>query len=256
LNVTVNAGANHRVNDFNSNTGIVTQLVSPGVYTLQNSAGQPRAMLYESHKKVNSLYGSASFNFRTWLNVDVTGRNDWSSTLPKDDNSFFYPSIGAAFVFTDALRMQSDVLSYGKLRASWTRVGNDTDPYQLLAVYDAGTPWSGQPSYSAPDRLANPNLKPEQTTGEEIGADLGLFDNRLLLNATLYQKSTTDQILPVSISAATGYTQRVVNAGHVRNRGIEVAATLTPIQTPDFRWNLVANWSTNVNKVLSLFVAV
>src|SRR5439155_335885 len=105
-------------------------------------------------------------------------------------------------------------------------------------------------------RLANPNLKPAQTTGEEIGTALGPLDNPLLLNATLYQKSTTDQILPVSISAATGYTQRVVNAGHVRNRGIEVAATLTPIQTPDFRWNLVANWSKNVNNVLSLFGGV
>src|SRR5207247_2847405 len=179
LNVTVNAGANHRVNDFNSNTGIVTQLVSPGVYTLQNSAGQPRAMLYESHKKVNSLYGSASFNFKDWLNVDITGRNDWSSTLPKNGNSIFYPSIGAAFVFTDALQMQRSWLSYGKVRASWTRVRNDTDPYQLAAVYDAGTPWAGFPSFTAPNRLPNRLLRPEQTTGQELGADLGFLHDKV-----------------------------------------------------------------------------
>ena len=257
LTVTVNAGGNARVNDLHSNTGSVSQLASPGVYTLQNSDGQPIDTLHQEKKKVNSLYGLASFNFKNWLNVDVTGRNDWSSTLPRDHNSIFYPSIGAAFIFTDALRVQSHLLSYGKLRASWTRVGNDTDPYQLAAVYAAGqTPWAGQPSYSAPDRLPNPNLKPEQTTGEEIGADLGLFDNRVALNATLYQKSTTNQILPVSISPTTGFTQSVVNSGEVRNRGIELAATMTPIERPDFRWNVVANWSKNTNKVLSLYSGV
>ncbi len=257
LTVTVNAGGNARVNDFHSNTGIVRKLASPGVYTLQNSDGQPTDTLHQEQKKVNSLYGLASFNYKNWLNVDVTGRNDWSSTLPTGHNSIFYPSVGAAFIFTDALRVQSRFLSYGKLRASWTRVGNDTDPYQLRAVYAAGqTPWAGQPSYTAPDRLPNPDLKPEQTTGEEIGVDLGLFDNRVALNATLYQKSTTNQILPVSISQATGDSQAVVNSGEVRNRGIEVAATMRPIERPDFSWSVVVNWSKNTNKVLSLYGGV
>jgi len=255
LTVTVNAGGNARVNDLQSSTGLVTRLAS--VYTLQNSDGQPTDTLHQEKKKVNSLYGLASFNFKNWLNVDVTGRNDWSSTLPKHQNSIFYPSVGAAFIFTDALAIRSRLLSYGKVRASWTRVGNDTDPYQLAAVYAAGvTPWSGQPSYTAPDRLPNPNLKPEETTGQEIGADLGLFDNRVALNATLYQKSTRNQILPVSISATSGYTQAVVNSGEVRNRGIELAATMTPIERPDFRWDVVANWSKNSNKVLSLYSGV
>src|SRR5213596_3627182 len=257
LTITVNAGGNARVNDLHSSTGIVRKLASPGVYTLQNSDGGITDTLHQEQKKVNSLYGLASFNYKNWLNVDVTGRNDWSSTLPKGNNSIFYPSIGAAFIFTDALRVQSRFLSYGKLRASWTRVGNDTDPYQLRAVYAAGlTPWAGQPSYTAPDRLPNPDLKPEQTTGQEIGVDLGLLDNRVSLNATLYQKSTTNQILPVSISQATGDSQAVVNSGEVRNRGIELSATMTPIERPDFRWNVVANWSKNSNKVLSLYSGV
>ncbi len=228
----------------------------PGVYTLSNSAGVPGVALIQSKKKVNSLYGLASFNFKNWLNVDVTGRNDWSSTLPRGGNSFFYPSVGAAFVFTDALRVQSDVLSYGKVRANWSRTGNDTDPYQLAAVYGAGTAWGGQPSFTAPDRLPNAALKPEQTTAEEIGADLGLFNNRVGVNATVYQKSSTNQILPVSISSTTGFTQAVVNSGNVRNRGIELGATIRAIDKPDFRWDVAANWSKNSNKVLSLFGGV
>ena len=134
LSLTVNAGGNQRINDFNNNVGQVGELVIPGVYTLANSNGSPTVGLFVSHKKVNSLYGSANFNFKDWLNLDITGRNDWSSTLPKNGNSLFYPSIGAAFVFTDALKLQSSFLSYGKVRASWTRVGNDTDPYQRSAA--------------------------------------------------------------------------------------------------------------------------
>src|SRR6266516_188647 len=256
INLTVNAGGNQRKNDYNTNMGQVAELVIPGVYTLANSNGQPFAQLYQSHKKVNSLYGSASFGYRDWLTLDLTGRNDWSSTLPKNNNSLFYPSVGAAFIFTDALGLQSNWMSYGKLRASWTRVGNDTDPYQLAAVYDPGTAWAGAPSFTAPDRLSNSTLKPEQTTGEEVGADLGFFRDKLILNATVYQKNTTNQILPVSISAATGYSSAVVNSGEVRNRGVELALTTTPIERPDFRWNVVVNWSKNTNKVLSLYSGV
>ena len=256
LHLTVNAGGNARQNRFESNTGDVNQLVIPGVYTLQNSAGVPSTSLFLSEKKVNSLYAAASLNYKGWLNVDMTGRNDWSSTLPKNANSFFYPSIGAAFVLSDALRIQSRFLTYAKLRASWARVGNDTDPYQLATVFGNGTAWGGQPSFTAPDRLANSFLKPEETHGKEVGADLGILNNKVLVNATLYEKSTKNQILPVSISSATGYTSATVNSGEVRNRGIEVAATVTPVDTRNFRWSVTANWSKNSNKVLSLYNGV
>jgi hypothetical protein len=176
--------------------------------------------------------------------------------LPKNKNSFFYPSVGAALIFTDALGINSSFLSYGKLRGNWTRVGNDTDPYQLAAVYGAGRPWGGLPTFTAPNQLPNANLKPEQTTGYEFGSDLGLLNNKVTLNATWYQKSTTDQILPVSISSATGFTTAVVNSGNVRNRGLELAATITPVETRDFRWSLTGNWSKNTNKVISLYSGV
>jgi TonB-linked SusC/RagA family outer membrane protein len=256
LTLTASAGGNARVTDFNSNTGTVTQLVIPGVYTLQNSAGQPTTSLYETHKKVNSLYGTATLDWRHWFTVDVTGRNDWSSVLPANGNSFFYPSASAALLFTEALGLKSDVLSYGKVRASWTRVGNDTDPYRLAAVYGSGTPWAGQPTFAAADELLNASLKPEQTTGQEAGVDLGFWNDRLTFNATVYQKSTSNQILPVSTSQTSGYTQAVVNSGDLRNRGLELQLNTIPIKTRDFSWTLVANWSKNTNKVVSLYGGV
>jgi TonB-linked SusC/RagA family outer membrane protein len=256
LELSVNAGGNARQNRVETTTAAGTQLVIPGVYTLENAAAQnpPQLRIYE--KKVNSLYGSASFNYNNWFNVDVTGRNDWSSTLPKGKNSFFYPSVGAAMIFTDALGIRSSFLSYGKLRGSWTRVGNDTDPYQLAAVFGAGPAWGGAPNFTVPNQLPNPNLKPERTTGYEVGTDLGILNNRVTLNATWYQKSTTDQILPVSVSSASGYTSAVVNSGNVRNRGVELAATITPVESRDFRWSFTANWSKNTNQVLSLYSGV
>ena len=145
VTLTLNAGANARRSDYTSNKGVVTALVVPGVYTMENSNGVPSTTIYNTSKKVNSAYGSANANYKGWLSVDLTGRNDWSSTLPKGANSFFYPSVGGAFVFTDALGIKSNILTSGKLRASWTRVGNDTDPYQLAAVFAAKLPLPRRP---------------------------------------------------------------------------------------------------------------
>jgi outer membrane receptor protein involved in Fe transport len=115
--------------------------------------------------------------------VDVTGRNDWSSTLPEGNNSYFYPSVSSAFVFTDAFGLQSDMLSSGKVRASWTRVGNDASPYQLTSVFTAQQGWGGIPMFAVPNTLANADLKPEETTAWEIGTDLGFLDERRRLRA-------------------------------------------------------------------------
>ncbi|HEX7050212.1 MAG TPA: SusC/RagA family TonB-linked outer membrane protein [Longimicrobiales bacterium] len=252
--LTVNVGGNIRANDFDDSRGVVSELVIPGVYTLQNSAGQPATSYYIQKKRVNSIYGSANLSYRNWLSLDLTGRNDWSSTLPEDANSFFYPSVGAAVVLTDALGIDNSFLSYGKVRGSWTRVGNDTDPYQLAAVYSAGTPWGGQPGFTVPNNLPNTNLKPEQTTGWEVGADLGFLNDRVILNATYYSKTSTNQIFAVDMAPSSGYSSRVVNAGSVENHGIELVLNTTPLQLDNgFRWDVVANWSKNTNKVLELF---
>ncbi len=247
-------GANTRKNDFLDNAVNVTKLTVPGIFTLDNAAVTPSSTDYISHKEVRSVYGSLSLNYKGWWNVDLTGRNDWSSTLPAGHQSFFYPSISSAFVFTDALGMNSSFLSSGKIRASWTRVGNDTGPYQLTASLSAHQPWGGAPMFSIGNQLPNAGLKPEQTTAWEVGTDLGFFDERLGFVLTYYDTRTSDQIMPVDISSTSGYTSEILNAGEVENRGVELLLRATPLKMDNgFRWDVTVNWAKNDSKVNSLY---
>src|SRR5690606_25147049 len=216
----------------------VAELLTPGVYSLDNAAVQPQASAYTSRKRINSVYGQVDLGFRDYFFVTVTGRNDWSSTLPEDNNSYFYPAVSTSFVFSDAIPslQNSSCLSYGKLRAAWARVGNDTDPYRLRSTFSAGDPFLGYTTYSVPNTLANADLKPEMTTSKEVGVELGFLNDRLGLDVTYFDEVTEDQIMSVQISRATGYSGRYVNAGSMRNRGIEVLLRGVPVQTDNFRW--------------------
>src|SRR5690606_2004768 len=153
------------------------------------------------------------FGFNNIAFVTVTGRNDWSSTLPEGNNSYFYPSVSGSFIFSDAIPalQESSFLNYGKLRASWARVGNDTDPYQLRNTYLADEIWEGNPTVTVPNALLNADLRPESTESVEFGAEASLFDNRIGFDVTYYQEKTRDQIMPVNISPSTGYTSRWLN---------------------------------------------
>jgi TonB-linked SusC/RagA family outer membrane protein len=249
----VTAGGNLRKNDFESSGVTVSRLTVPGIYTIDNSAVTPNPYDNISEREVRSLYGSASLNYLGWLNLDLTGRNDWSSTLPEGNNSYFYPSISSAFVFTDALGIESRLLSSGKVRASWTRVGNDAAPYQLTSVFNAQQGWGGVPMFSVPNELPNVDLKPEETTAWEVGADIGLFDERIGFVATYYDGRTRNQILGVQVSAASGFTSQVLNAGEVRNYGTELLLMANPIRTDNFNWDLTLNWSKNSSQVRELY---
>jgi len=254
LSMDVTGGGNMRSNSF-ENAGVsVTALTAPGIYTIDNAAVTPNPNDHFEKKKVRSLYGSLSMNYGGYLNLDITGRNDWSSTLPQDNNSYFYPSVSGAFVFTDAIGLQSRLLSSGKVRASWTRVGNDTDPYQLASVFNAQQAFGSVPMFSVPNALPNLNLKPEQTSAWEVGADLGFFDERLGFVLTYYDNTTRDQILGVQVSSTSGYTSQILNAGSVNNRGWELLLRTTPIRQPDgLRWDMTVNWSKNDSEVRELF---
>lgn len=231
----------------------VSDLTAPGVYSVTNARNTPDPWDWLDRKRVNSLLGQAEIGFNNYFFVTVTGRNDWSSTLPEDNRSYFYPSVSTSLVFTDLFpQLQDSPLSFGKLRASWARVGNDTDPYNLRNTFAAQDPFQGFPTFTVPNTLANANLKPETTESWEFGAELGFLDGRLGLDVTYYDATTRDQIMPVQISRASGYTGQYVNAGAVQNRGVEMLLSATPVQTPDFSWETSINFARNRNTVVSL----
>lgn len=254
LTLSATAGGNLRTNEFEAADVDVTALAAGDVFTIDNAAVTPNPDDFLQRKKVRSVYGSASLNYAGYLNLDLTGRNDWSSTLPEGNRSYFYPSVSAAFVFTDAFGLESEILSSGKVRASWTQVGNDTDPYQLASVMAAQQAWGSTPLYGTPDTLANPDLKPEQTTSWEVGADLGFFNERAGFVLTYYDSRTEDQIMPVQVSPTTGFSSQLLNAGTMRNRGVELLLRATPIEIEDgLTWDMTVNWARNDSEVESLF---
>jgi outer membrane receptor protein involved in Fe transport len=251
LSMVVNAGGNHRTNEYHEDYNWVRALVVPGVYNLQNAAETPFIQNWLEKKEVNSLYASANFGYRDFLFLDVTGRNDWSSTLPDGNNSYFYPSIGGSFVFSDVMNIPG--VSTGKVRASWARVGNDAAPYQLASIFGANTAFLGQPRFTVGNTIANAALKPETTESWEVGTELSFFDGRFTADAAYYNKATTDQILGIQVSQTSGFTNQVVNAGRVENHGYELSLTATPIRTSGgFEWEMQTNFGRNFSKVAEL----
>ena len=229
------------------------EFIIPGLRDISNTAF-PSVGYGISEKKINSLYGSAQIGYRDYLFLDVTARNDWSSTLPDENNSYFYPSASLSFAFTDAFDMGSDILSFGKVRASYAEVGGDTDPYQLDLTYRiVGQPFQGSPQGEITQgRIPLNSLRPTNTVSYEAGVDLRFFGNRLGIDFALYDMTTTDQILSTNISNTSGYGSVTVNAGEIKNTGIELLVTGTPLQTNDFRWDVALNLARNENTVNAL----
>lgn len=211
----------------------------------------------KSRKQINSLYATASLAWDDYLYLDLTARNDWSSTLPKNNDSYFYPSVGASWIFTQMLhKMGKDTgfLTFGKVRASWAQVGNDTDAYMLRDYYNIGYDIKGGIfNASNADWMANPDLKNETINSWELGLELKAFDSRVGLDFAYYKKNAKDQILKVDVPSATGFKKKMVNAGNIENSGFEVALNATPVMTESgFTWDTQLNWSKNKNKVISL----
>jgi len=248
------AATRARYETFNNNYAATTNgLAAADVFTVENSVGRPEIEDFFEEKFVYSLYGSANVGYNDLAFVEITLRNDWSSTLPGDDNSYFYPSVSGNLIFTELGALQGqDILSFGKVRASWAQVGNDTSPYQLSTVFPVNTPFQGQPLQQVQRNSNNPTLQPEVTTGIEFGTNLRFFGDRARLSATWYRDVTRNQILNIDVSSTTGVNSTLVNAGEIRNQGLEASFTVTPVVTPEFRWDVTTNFNRNVNEVVEL----
>jgi len=252
FDITANVGGNHRTYFAQRNYMGATELSIPRVYNLGNSRQRPVVENSAIEKTVNSLYASANLGFRNYLFLDLTARNDWSSTLPSSNRSYFYPSASVSAVLSDMFDIKSSVLSFAKIRAGVAQVGNDTDPYMLKSTYKYENPWGSTPALSESNALLNAELKPEITASYEVGADVRLWQNRVGVDLTYYNKVSSDQILNVNVSNATGYLSKLLNAGKIKNSGLELQLTATPVKAGNFQWDIAVNWAKNKNKVISL----
>jgi len=225
------------------------------LYSLQNSIG-PLALPKElaSIVRVNGIYASVSLGFKNFLYLDGTIRRDESSTLPVDNNSYFYPSVAGSFIFSNIMP-DAKWLSFGKVRLNYAQVGNSPDFDQLVDNYLVLSPFNNLTT-AVPTTQKNPELKPERTKSIEGGIEMYFLGRRLGFDLALYKTNTIDQILPLPVSTSTGYNIKIINAGEIQNSGIELAITATPVKVKYFKWDLTLNWSKNYNKVISLFEGV
>ncbi|WP_416442124.1 SusC/RagA family TonB-linked outer membrane protein [Leeuwenhoekiella sp. A16] len=209
-----------------------------------------------SERKIVGVFGDLRLDYKSTLYLNATGRNDWSSTLPKENRSFFYPSVSLSYVLSQTLQDTGtlpDFLSYAKLRASYAEVGKDAPPY-VGVYYDrpSNFPYGDIDGYSRDSQGGSAVLKPERTTSYEFGGEFRFFNNRFGFDVTYYKQNSKDQILPVPVAQSSGFDTFVLNAGEIENKGIETLVNITPIKTNDFQWDITLNWSKVDAEVLSL----
>jgi TonB-linked SusC/RagA family outer membrane protein len=231
-------------------------LAIPGLYTLGNSIDAPTALSYNALTRVNSYYGYTSFGYKDFLYLDFNARNDNSSTLPVNNNSYWYGGLSGSFVFSELLP-KNDVLTFGKLRLSAAKIGSDASPYQVYQTYNLSTtPHGGDPIQTVPNTLPNANLRPTLSTAFEIGTELRFIKDRIRFDFNYYTRNTKDQILPLPVNGTSGYSVAVINAGEIKNNGIEITLGGTPVKTKEFTWNADFNVAFNRNKVVSIFPGI
>jgi TonB-linked SusC/RagA family outer membrane protein len=246
-------GGNNRVAQYFNNIIQLNELDIPGVYHTSNVPPGviPNPTNYRSNKVVNSLYGFASFGWDNTYYLDITGRNDWSSTLSRGNWSYFYPSVAASILISEIFDFHVNLpaISFAKLRLSWANVGNDTGPYSLDQYYNASSISGG---YTLPGTIPDPMIKPENVESWELGLDAKFFNNRLGFDLAMYNSSTTNQIVSVDMDPIVGASSMKINAGEINNKGIELSMYATPVRSSDFRWDINLNWSKNKTTLVSL----
>ena len=252
ISVNAIAGISRYERNSERRTESVNSILVPDFKNISNSNEYPSATQIQSKKIIRSAYGSVSLGYNSYVYLDVTARNDWSSTLPLDNCSYFYPSFGTTFIFTDAFKIKSPILSFGKIRASFAYAGSDTDPYRINQTYKLGSIYNGSPLQTISTTLNNDQLLPERNRSLELGVDLRFFHNRLGVDVTYYRSDAYDLITKVALPVPSGYSFKFLNTGHVRNQGWEVVLSATPVKTKLFEWNANINWARNRSKVIKV----
>ncbi len=256
LSVTVGGNSRKTINEFvETNNGFLpkenlfTVTNAGNLTSTQSSNGNPSL---NAERRLNSVFAFATIGYRNFLFLDVTGRNDWSSTLPEDEWSFFYPSVGTTLVISDMVETLPGWLSFAKVRASWAQVGNDADPFLINPTYTFNGARGNNGQISRDFTKPFPGLKPEETTSWEAGFDVRLFENRLGVDFTWYKSNSENQLLRVPTPYGSTFRDQFINAGNIQNTGVEIVLTGNPVNTPDFAWNVTVNWATNESLVKEL----
>jgi len=254
LGVVISAGGNNRYSqssDISNSSKNGAGLVIPGLYTIQNIA--PNNLQYSNYlykKAIYSVYGMANFDYKDMIYLDLTARNDWSSTLPVDNRSYFYPSASLSVLLNEMFHMRN--VDMFKLRAGVAQVGNDANPYSLYATLGDAGAWNGVTRLGKSSSILLPNLKPEIATSYEVGIDYNMFHNKLRFSGTYYTSDNRNQILPTQIPPSSGFTTKNINAGLLESRGVELSLGGTLLDKGGLRWDLTTNFTKNTTRIKEL----
>ncbi len=245
--------AGNRMYSYNHGLAdVAPQMVIPGLYTISN--GVPGTVVYSSswsQKAIYSVYGMASFGYADMVFLDLTARNDWSSTLPVENRSYFYPSASLSVLLSEIFALPQWI-SFAKLRSGIAQVGNDVGPYSLTQSFSIDSDWGTSKRMYMRGGLMNPNLVPEKNTSTEIGAELRFLKNRIGLEVTWYEIENANQVIGISIPVESGATSKTINAGIIESKGWEISLNSTPVTKGKFNWNLGFNFTNNRTRLVQL----
>lgn len=249
---TANVGASTFYRKYQEEYSSTDGLIVPFVYSLNNTQGAVTATNNLKEKSIRSAYGTVNIDFYDAVFLNLTARNDWSSTLPTSHNSYFYPSVSLSTLVSQYVKLPK-AIDYLKVYGSWAQVSSDLDPYSIYSTYEKGTTYGSIPSVYYPSGLVNPDIKPEKSTSYEFGLSTSFFKNKVGLDVTYYHIKDENQIIDLSVSDASGFSSRKVNGNIYNTNGLEVIASYQAFNNKNFGWNISANWSTSIKKLSEIY---
>jgi TonB-linked SusC/RagA family outer membrane protein len=247
-----NAGASQFYRKYQQEYNATDGIVVPWVYSLNNTMGNVKALTYYEQREIRSVFGTVTLDMIDAFFLTLTARNDWSSTLPKSNNSYFYPSVSLSTLVSNLVELP-DVFDYLKLYGSWAEVSSDLSPYQTSSYYNNSGSYSGLPRVTYPSGIINPNIKPEKSTSFELGVSSVFYSNRLSFDFTYYNIVDENQIINLPTSEASGFSTRRVNGNQYTTNGFEIMLNANPVRSNELRWDIGLNWTTSVKKITEIY---